>query len=214
MASDRTFERFYVLVPARGSASDTEFFKSEPIARGAAPKCAACGRFLGMRRWMSPRHAQVVVHGEHPGDFAFASSSEFLVSQAAMSAIWDEELTGFKDVEEVEISSTLRAAPVEPGRYFYGEITQQGADLDTARSDVERTAAPDCDRCLSDGIASIRGFAIDPSTWSGADIFVPRGLPGVVVVSEEFRRVAEEHGFSNIELVRTDRFTWVPSAAS
>ena len=214
MASDRTFERFYVVVPGRGSASDTEFFKSEPITRGEAPKCATCGRFLGMRRWMSPRHAQVVVHGERRGDFAFASSSEFLVSDAAMSAIRDEGLTGLNDVEEVETSSTLRAAPAEPGRYFYGVITQQAADLDSARSDVERTAAIECDDCLSDGIASIRGFAIDSSTWSGADIFVPRGLPGVVVVSEAFRRTAEEHGFSNIEFVLTDRFTWVPSAAS
>ena len=130
MASDRTFERFYVLVPGRGSASDTEFFKSEPITRGEAPKCATCGRFLGMRRWMSPHHAQVVVHGERPGDFAFASSSEFLVSEVAMSAIRDEGLTGLNDLEEVEISSTLRAESAEPGRYFYGEITQQGADLD------------------------------------------------------------------------------------
>lgn len=214
MASDRTFERFYVLVPGRGSTSDTEFFKTEPITRGDAPKCTACGRFLGMRRWMAPRHAQVVVHGKRPGDFAFASSSEFLVSEAAMSTIRDEELTGFNDVEEVEISSTLRAEAAPPGRYFYVEVIQQGADLDAERSEVERTAAPECDSCLSDGIASIRGFAIDSSTWSGADIFVPRGLPGVVVVSEAFRRVAEEHGFSNIELVRTDRFTWVPSAAS
>lgn len=214
MGSKRNFERFYVLAPARGSASDTEFFKSEPITRGEAPKCASCGRFLGMRRWMSPRRAQVVVHGERPGDLAFASSSEFLVSEAALSAIRDEGLTGLNNVEEVEIASTLRGELAEPGRYFYSEITQQGADLDSARSDVERTAEPGCDDCLSDGIASIRGFAIDSATWSGTDIFAPRGLPGVVVVSEAFRCIAEEHGFSNIELVETDRFTWVPSAPS
>jgi hypothetical protein len=214
MVSDRTFERFYVLVPGRGSAADTEFFKTEPITRGEAPKCTTCGRFIGMRRWISPRHAQVVVHGQRPGDFVFASSSEFLVSEAAISAIRNEGLMGLSDVAEVQVSSTLMAEAGEVGRYFYGDITQQGADLDSARSDVERTAAPECDDCLSDGIASIRGFAIDSSTWSGADIFVPRGLPGVVVVSEAFRRVAEEHSFSNIDLVLTDRFTWAPSAAS
>ncbi|MGH9177846.1 MAG: hypothetical protein ACRD0N_04755 [Acidimicrobiales bacterium] len=167
-----------------------------------------------MRRWMTPRHAQVVVHGERPGDFAFASSSEFLVSEVALSAMRDEGLTGLNDLQEVQISSTLRAEPAQPRRYFYGETTQQGANLDPARSDVARTAAPECEDCLSDGIASIRGFAIDSSTWAGADIFVPRGLPGVVVVSEAFRRVADEHGFSNIELVRTDHFTWVPSTSS
>jgi hypothetical protein len=131
-----------------------------------------------------------------------------------MSAIREEGLTGLGDIAEVAISSTLRAEPAEPRRYFYGEMAQQAADVDPGRSDIERTAAPECDDCLSNGIASIRGFTVDSSTWSGADIFVPRGLPGVVVVSEAFRRVAEEHGFSNIELARTDRFMWVPSAAS
>jgi hypothetical protein len=214
MASDRAFARFYVLVPGRGSDADTEFFKSEPISRGEAPKCPTCGRFLGMRRWLSPRRAEVVVHGERSGDFAFTSSSEFLVSEVVLSAIHDEGLTGLNDVEEVEVSSTLRTVPAKPRRYFYGEIEQQGADLDPGRSDVERTTTPGCSGCLSDGIVSIRGFAIDSATWSGADIFVPRGLPGVVVVSEAFRRAAEARGFSNIELVPTGRYTWVPSAAS
>ena len=214
MASDRAFARFYVLVPGRGSDADTEFFKSEPINRGEAPKCPSCGRFLGMRRWLSPRRAEVVIHGERSGDFAFASSSEFLVSEAVLSAVQDEGLTGLNDVEEVEVSSTLRPVPAKPRRYFYGEIQQQGADFDAGRSGVERTTASKCSDCLSDGIASIRGFAIDSASWSGADILVPRGLSGVVVVSEAFRRVAEASGFSNIELVPTERFTWVPSAAS
>lgn len=213
MVSERTLERFYVLAPGRGSDADTEFFKSEPIHRGDAPKCPTCGRFLGMRRWLAPRHAQVVVHREHAGDFAFASGSEFLISDAVVSAIQAEGLTGLDDVEEVQVSSTLRAEPAQPRRYFYGEATRQGADIDPGRSDIERTSLQACGDCLGDGIASIRGFAIDRATWSGADIFVPRGLPGVVVVSDAFRRVAETNEFSNIELVPTERFTWVPSLA-
>jgi hypothetical protein len=55
------------------------------------------------------------------------------------------------------------------------------------------------------------GFVIDSSTLSRADIFVPRGLSGVVVGSDTFLRVAEEHGFSDIKLVLTDRSTWVPA---
>lgn len=214
MASDRLPPRFYVLLPGRGSGSDTEFFKAEPIVRGEAPRCSSCGRFLGMRRWLAPRHAQIVVHGDAAGDFAFASSSEFLVSESAISAMGNDELTGLANFEEVEISSTLRAEPATPRRYFHVEIAQQQADLDSRRSDVERMTKPECIDCLSDGIAAIRGFLIDPATWTGADLFVPRGLPGVVVVSEAFRQVAMAHEFSNIELVPTERFTWVPSDAS
>ena len=213
MASDRNFRRFYVLVPARGSESDTEFFKSDPIRRGDAPTCDACGRFLGMRRWLPPRKAQLVVHGERAGDFAFASSSEFLVSESVASVLDDEGLIGLNALEEVDVPAILRPGPAQPRRYFFGEVTLQGADLDPSRSDIERTDPSDCDVCLGDGIASIRGFEIADGTWSGADLFVARGLPGVVVVSEAFRRVAEERGFSNIELVPTEKFTWLSSAA-
>lgn len=141
MASKRSFESFYVLVPARGSESDTEFFKSDPITRGEAPKCEICDRFLGMRRWMSPRHAQVVVHGQHSGDFAFGSSSDFLISEAVVSAIRDAGLTGINNVEEVKISWTLGAEPAEPHRYFYGEMARGGQRMHLAYGFNPTTAA-------------------------------------------------------------------------
>jgi len=212
MASSRSFRQFYVLTPALGSAFDTEFFKSEPVTRGDAPICPSCGRFLGMRRWMSPRHSQVVIHGEHAGDFAFTSSSEFLVSDAVVSALKDEGLAGLSNLEEVEISFTLRAEPARPRRYFFGDVARQGADLAVSRGEVELVSAPNCDDCLSGGVFSIRGFALEDGTWSGADVFVPRGLPGVVVVSEAFYRLAEERAFSNIKLVATEQFTCLSSA--
>jgi hypothetical protein len=213
MDSDRNFRRFYVLVPAQRSESDTEFFKADPIIRGDAPVCGTCGRFLGMRRWLSPRRAEVVVHGARAGDFAFRSSSEFLVSEAVVKAFEEEGLTGLNDLEEVTVSATLRAAPVQPRRYYYGEITLHGADVDPLHSNIERTENPECDWCIGSGIASIHGFEIADQSWSGADMFVARGLPGVVVVSEAFRRVAEERAFSNLELVPTKDFTWLSSAA-
>lgn len=213
MASDQYARSFYVLSPARRSTSDTEFFKADPITRGEAPTCRTCGKFIGMRTWLPPRFAQVVVHGESAGDFAFASSSDFLVSDAVVVALAGEGLTGVGALQEVEVSSTLQAAPAQPRRYFYGAVAVRGADIDPSRSDIERTAVPECDDCMSNGVSAIRGFAIAGATWSGDDVFVPRGLPGVVVVSEAFRRVAEERAFTNIELVPTERFTWLPSAA-
>jgi len=201
MASDLHRRRFYVLGPKRGSSADTEFFKVEPILRGDAPQCPTCGRFLGMRRWLAPRRAQIVIQGEVAGDFAFASSSEFLVSERVKEA-----------VQEVEITSTLRAAPAAPARYFHVEIVQQAANLDDRRSEVERTSEPDCGECLSDGVAAIRGFALDPASWSGADALVARGLPGVVVASERFHEIAMKYEFSNLDLIPTETFGWDPAA--
>lgn len=210
MAAERSSQQFYVVIPAQASDFDTEYFKSEPIHRGDPPKCSRCGRFLGMRRWISPRRAQVVVHGQVPGDFAFASNSDFLLSDIVVDSLRVEGISGLSNVEEVEVSSILGAESSRIPRYFFADVTQQGAGLDLTRSDIKRTTPPTCVKCLSDGIVSIQGFVIDNGSWTGDDIFIPRGLPGVVVVSESFRSVAEHEQFGNIEFVPTEEYRWAP----
>lgn len=44
------------------------------------------------------------------------------------------------------------------------------------------------------------------STWQGEDIFRPRGLQGVLTVSERFARMVKHHGFTNMRLTPTEEF--------
>jgi hypothetical protein len=54
-------------------------------------------------------------------------------------------------------------------------------------------------------VVAVAGFHVDPQTWSGEHLFVPRGLPGTIVVHAQA-----------VELARCDGllgFVTTPTAA-
>ena len=128
-----------------------------------------------MRSWLAPRRAQLIVHGEEPGDFAFASSSEFLVSERVKRSVTSRGLSGLEGFEEVEIASIVMRCETTPPPYFHVQPRLCGADVNGQRSVIERTDDILCAHCLTDGLEAIRGFEIDTASWTGADVFVPRG---------------------------------------
>lgn len=58
--------------------------------------------------------------------------------------------------------------------------------------------------------ASVHGFALEPGTWHGEDVFQPRGLQGLIVVSEHFAQLVERHGLTNMRLTPIEEYTWDP----
>lgn len=203
---------FFTVRWTRRSRADTEFLKADPVYWGDAPRCPVCGRYLGMRSWLAPRRAQLIVHGEEPGDFAFASSSEFLVSERVKRSVTSRGLSGLEGFEEVEIASIVMRCETTPPPYFHVQPRLCGADVNGQRSVIERTDDILCTHCLTDGLEAIRGFEIDTASWTGADVFVPRGLPGVIVVSDAFRRAVVMDGLSNMDLIQTTEYSWDASA--
>ncbi|WNG53045.1 hypothetical protein F0U60_51055 [Archangium minus] len=59
---------------------------------------------------------------------------------------------------------------------------------------------------------SIYGFSLEPGTWQGEDIFRPRGLHGVLTVSERFERFVARHGFTNLRMTPIEEYVWDPHA--
>jgi hypothetical protein len=53
---------------------------------------------------------------------------------------------------------------------------------------------------------STYGFAIEEASWNGDDVFRPRGLTGMIVVSERFERFVTQHGYTNMELTPTEKY--------
>jgi hypothetical protein len=51
---------------------------------------------------------------------------------------------------------------------------------------------------------------LEEGTWSGEDVFRPRGLWGIILVSERFVRFAEKHALSHIAWVPIDKYVWDP----
>ncbi|QRK13686.1 hypothetical protein JQX13_19180 [Archangium violaceum] len=57
---------------------------------------------------------------------------------------------------------------------------------------------------------AIHGFSLEAGSWRGEDIFHPRGLQGVLTVSERFERFVARHGFTNMRLTLSEEYVWNP----
>ncbi|MBM7113785.1 hypothetical protein I3V78_09530 [Archangium primigenium] len=58
---------------------------------------------------------------------------------------------------------------------------------------------------------AVHGIVLEPGTWSGEDIFRPRGMQGELLVTERFKVFAERHGFTNMRFTPSEQFVWDPS---
>jgi hypothetical protein len=88
---------------------------------------------------------------------------------------------------------------VEPG----------SAAVDEERSSLARSEEVVCPQCRYAGILNaIRGFSLEPGTWQGEDVFIPRGLPGTVVVTPRFKDWVGSHSVTNVRLTPTESYEW------
>jgi len=67
-----------------------------------------------------------------------------------------------------------------------------------------------CIWCRYTGIDAIDGLVLELETWSGEDVFRPRGLWGRIIVSERFMRLAETHAMSHMALIPIEKYVWDP----
>lgn len=211
MGSDNTPNRFFVLLRGEfDSAYDTEMLEADPVNLGKAPGCERCGRFIGTRRWLSPRRVDLTLHGSTWGDFAFrgAAGEDFLLSERAARLYRASGMTGLSGFEPVEIAR-VRGNDQPAPRYLYVAVDHGGAAVDEERSSLVRSEQVACEHCHYGGILSaVHGFRLSPETWTGQDVFVPRGLPGTAVVTSRFRDWVESHRLTNVRLTPTEDYEW------
>jgi hypothetical protein len=79
-----------------------------------------------------------------------------------------------------------------------------------ARSRIRHEQPVTCPECRDLAPDAIYGFTLEPGTWQGEDVFRPRGLQGLIVVSERFARFVERHGLTNMRLTPIEEYTWDP----
>jgi hypothetical protein len=215
MASDLPPDpRFFVLKDDVWGPCDTKFRDVKPVHRGEPPPCPKCGQTIGMLTWLPPYRAELELHGESPGDFVKGSGDEVLLSERMAASFRAEGLTGllgFHPAEIVRVRGKRKgpktgAAP----RYCVVSPCFGRAAVDEARSHLRRTEPITCPECRYTGLDSIHGFALEPGTWQGEDLFRPRGLPGRIVVSERFAEFVQRHGFTNMKLIPTEEYVWDP----
>lgn len=207
--------RFFVLnAEDNGSRYDVEADKVEPINRGEAARCARCGGFVGMLTWLPPYRVDLILHGEAPGDCIRLVGDDLLLSERFANAFRQEELTGLSGFHPVEVRRVRRkvkeSRPAPVPRYVVATVCAGRAAVDLTRSHVLYVKPPTCEECRYEGYDVVKGFTLEPGTWRGEDIFVPRGLQGLIVVSERFARLATHQGLNPARLAPTEEFIWNP----
>ncbi|MDY7227204.1 hypothetical protein [Hyalangium rubrum] len=215
MASDRPLTpRFYLLEGDMFGRFDTQFDTADPVNTGDAARCPQCGDVIGLRPWLPPYRGTLELYGEAAGDFVKFPGDNMLLSERMAETFRTEGLTGlfgFHPVEMIRVrrkrksSRTLAAPPYVVATFGFGR-----AAVDEAHSHIRRSEPITCSECRCTGLDAIHGFTLEPGTWQGEDVFMPRGLPGCIVVSERFTAFVQRHGLTNMQLIPTETYVWDP----
>ena len=204
--------RFFVLSrPEPKSHWDTEYRPVENARYGDATRCASCGGFTSPRRWLQPYEVELKSHGRTFGDFAFRAAAQFLVSRHAAQSWVDAGLVGIREFHSVTVvSQTPRSIPRPEYRF---PILELGATKIDARHTVIAPSESNteiCDVCLSRPIDAIGEVVVDIATWDGADLFIARGLPATVIVTERFASFVATSELTGVAVTPAEQFRWDP----
>ena len=137
-----------------------------------------------------------------------------LVSERFAETFRSEGLRGLQGFHPVEVRRVRRQRrglkPSTVPGYFLVTPVFGSAAVDEARSRIRRDSPITCDWCRETGVDSIHGFVLEQGSWNGDDVFVARGMPGSILVSERFADFVARHGLTNMTLIPTEEYTWDP----
>lgn len=206
--------RFFVLKDGYKGSHDTEFTSiNDDDTVGEAARCPRCGDFIGSLPWLPPYRVTLELHGKELGDF-MRGFGNALVSERFAETFRSEGLRGLQGFHPVEVMRVRRQRrgpkPSSMPTYFLTTPVFGSAAVDEARSRIRRDSPITCDWCRETGVDSIHGFVLEQGSWNGDDVFVARGMPGSIIVSERFADFVARHGFTNMTLIPTEEYTWDP----
>jgi hypothetical protein len=185
---------------------ETSFVPVEGACYGEAPRCPACGVYVGGREWLPPYEVELQLHGDDWGDVAYFGS-DLLVSRRFADA-WDRvQLTGLEILEPVHIVQPRR---VEVPQYLRTAVSLSDTAVDEAQSTIVRDRPPTCVVCRSGGMDAIGALVLEQRTGSGEDVFEARGLQGLVLATDRFRAFVQDEGLTNLGLVPLNDYVWDP----
>ncbi len=215
---------FFVLTqPEIGSEADrrarTEAFKSRMVNRGPAPRCPECDRLISTLTWLPPFQVELVAWG-HYGDVLLSPGCQLLVSHRFRDSYEKSGLNGIAGFEPVDIVKVKRRRKLQGAPpYFKVELARSQAAIDDKASESEWLGDPDlCPICrlAKNDVTFLRNrrTIIEAGTWSGEDIFIPRGS-GDFLVTLHFKEFCENNDIKNAVFVPAESFghDYYPSPA-
>jgi len=210
---------FYVLEPEEGILFGTRWAYAElvkPVVYGEPnTRCPVCGAAIVGLLWLPPHRVRLSsAKPEKWGDFVWGAGFPLLVSGRFKAIYETERLSGvttfYPPVEIVRVGKHKSGdLPLNLPEYHLIEIVWNGANQDDEASEVVRERAPRCTFCRVGGFPRRqKGIVIEPGSWSGVDIFTPRGSPAQIVVSQRFKEVVDRYGLRNAWLIPAEKYAW------
>lgn len=194
--------KFFVLNPpnvAQHDDAEMDAMQTTTARHGEAPHCPVCGQCIGLLTLLPPIRIELELYGRYFGDVAFVGH-QILISAHFYDVYAASKLTGLSDFSSVEITkvrSRKRKLLNERPDYFLAFISKSRTAIDTKASGFEWESGPECAECRRGHLIKrwLR-IVVESGTWTGEDIFYPRGL-SIVLVSEKFRALYAKHGLRN-----------------
>jgi hypothetical protein len=209
---------FYVLEPDGGICFGTKWAYADqvdPVRFGEGDKCTVCGGPIGGRRWLPPHRIKLSsAKPEKWGDILWGAGFLLMVSDRFKTIYEAEGLTGitvFHPPAEIVRVGRKKTGDLPPSlpQYHLIEIVWNGANQDDVASEVVRGKPVKCSYCRVGGNPKRQQrIAIEQESWTGMDIFTPRGAPVGVVVSERFKRAAEVRKLRNVWLIPSEKYAY------
>jgi hypothetical protein len=203
---------FFVLQKSinAGAATGTEFFPADMANVGDAPRCSVCGKFTGMLPLLAPIRVVLESSGREWGDICFGSGTQLLFSDRAKRVLSNAELAGLARFEPTEIARVQSHHYLpEPPEYWLVSIPYSEAAIDAVASGLVLEKELVCPACRLGGIIKkISRVVLEAGTWQGEDIFVARGLPGTILISERFERLCIDERLSNFLPIPAEDFSF------
>lgn len=207
---------FYVLKPDGRIRFGTKWAYADqvdPVRFGKGDKCPVCGGAIGGRKWLPPHRIKLSsANPEKWGDFLWGTGFLLMASDRFKRIYETEGLTGitvFHPPAEVVRVGRKKTGDLPPSlpEYCLIEIVWNGANQDDVASELLQGKPVRCPYCRIGGNPRRqRRIAIERGSWTGVDIFTPRGAPVAVMVSERFNQVAEVRGLRNVWLIPSEKY--------
>jgi hypothetical protein len=206
---------FYVLEPVDGYFGTKWCYatKIEPVNLGPCDSCPMCGKPASLKRWLHPYRVKLSnAKPEKWGDFLWVGGTSLAVSARLKKKYEEHGLRGIESFEPIEVVryGTRKTGdfPIPPPQYFliyvpWGRASQDDQASGVTREHPEKITCQYC-RVGVSGRKQPR-IHIDPKSWSGDDIFRPRGAPVQEMVSQAFKDLVDIERFTNAWLIPAEK---------
>ena len=163
-----------------------------------------------MLPWLPPYEVELKVWGGKFADLAFGAGVNLLVSERFRDAYLGTELTGLLPFTAVSIRKIIpRRLSNSAPTYFFTSVVQGTAAIDDARSGLVREGKQICPKCRIGGIIKRTSrLILEENTWSGEDVFIARGLPGTIVVTDRFKEFYDFNNLTGGEFIPVEDYSF------